>query len=207
MGLTPFWHDEPEVLKKVIMHALKTVKEGKKVEDLEARIELIDRQSENPHTKHFPRTIAECLSLPNHNKVWLRMLSGTQDSTWWNQDAYEVSPVLDSVTRAPILALFKVLPWIQSTQDLGLHSYINELGVAVKLGNQSRVASLKIIDKLRKQLREREDELVVLKAKLKQYEEIVKFRNDPEAMKKWKQEETATRHNWDSCVVNPYLTG
>lgn len=191
MGLTPFWHDEPEVLKKVIMHALKTVKEGKKVEDLEARIELIDQQSENPHTKHFPRTIAECLSLPNHNKVWLRRLSGTQDHpTWWNQDIYDepsakFSPVLDGVTRAPILALFKVLPWIQSTQDLGLHSYINELGVAVKLGNQSRVASLKLVDGLRKELREREDEL-------EQYKD---------AYKKF------LKKGWGSCVVNPYLTG
>jgi uncharacterized coiled-coil DUF342 family protein len=50
---------------------------------------------------------------------------------------------------------------------------------------QSRVASLKLIDGLRKELREREDELERYK----------------DAYKK------LTKKGWGSCVVNPYLAG
>ena len=206
-----YWDEQPAVLKKVIWHALKTVPYGdeiKTIEELERQIDLINLKAPTVLSIYrneklrpgmtFPRTIAECLSLSEDNKSWLHRVSERK----WITDHLE-----QQIANAPILALFKVLPWIQSTQDLGLHRYINDLGVAVELGNKSRVASLANAHTHGKNLREVEHELAALKKKLKQYEEIVKFRNDEDAMKTWKNEEAATRNGWNSGVVNPYLTG
>ena len=196
MNSLPHWHNEPSVLLKVILHALSKSYYGKQiktVEELEAQIERINNaykvlprnmvpQDEDGKNMTFPRTIAECLSLSQRKQRWLHMLTERK----WTDD-----PLEEEIAKALIRALFKVLPWMQNTQDLGVHRWIEELYVNKDRDNKSRVSSLTIIEDLKRKLADKEAEIAKLKKEL--------------AKSSYYDGEMARRNGWGSSITNPYL--